>query len=211
VGRAWGALPLVSSQRTRTVGGVRTRSLQRFVAVGAAVLALTGCVDGPTSMEPAAPSSTASSVTTTATVPSTTTTTEDPAAAVLAAYEGFNRALEAAMDTFDSESSELAEFAGGQFLSRLQAEFRERAELGHRGFGSVLVGESPYVSFASPDTATVRACLLDLMSRVDADGRVIVAPDQAATEVVTVLGLDRGKWKVVGEGPGESGTCELSQ
>lgn len=134
-----------------------------------------------------------STTTTEAAEPTSTTAAVD--AEVLSAYRGFWDAYLAAADPMNPAHPELERYATGASLERVRTSFADYFAKGEVIRGSVDL--APKIEQRDDASATVRDCYLDQTHIFDsATDEQIDDPGEATFEVVAVLVLDAGSWKV---------------
>ena len=138
---------------------------------------------------------TAGSSTSTTEAAEVTSTTAAVDADVLAAYRGFWDAYLTAADPMDPAHPDLEQYATGASLDRVREAFADHFAKGEVIRGSVDL--APEIEQLDDENATVRDCYLDQTHIFDsATGEQIDEPGEAAFEIVAVLVLDGGAWKV---------------
>lgn len=138
---------------------------------------------------------TASPSTSTTEAAEPTSTTDAVDAKVLAAYRGFWDAYLTAADPMDPAHPDLERYATGASLDRVRGAFADHFAKGEVIRGSVDL--APEIEQLDDESATVRDCYLDQTHVFDgATGEQIDEPGEATFEIVAVLVLDAGSWKV---------------
>ena len=127
----------------------------------------------------------------------TTSTTMDETAAVLAAIEGFNTAFEQAVVAPEAGATVAQNFTTPGHLGSLEDLLAEYATIGSRGGGQIL---SRVLEIRiDGNRAEVDQCQLDATFLLDTDGIVVVAADESALLIRTLLLRIGGQWLVDSE------------
>jgi hypothetical protein len=161
-------------------------TVRRVTAVALLSALLFACSGGDDSASPS---------TTTTEAAETTSTTVAVEADVLAAYQGFWEAYLTAADPMDPAHPDLERYATGASLDRVRESFADHFARGEVIRGSVDL--APEVEQLDDVSATIRDCYLDQTHVFNsATGEQIDEPGEATFEVVAMLVLDAGSWKV---------------